>query len=39
MKLGFFSTEYFRKRPGMAESDRELCQEFARIGYDVRAFD
>jgi glycosyltransferase involved in cell wall biosynthesis len=37
MKLGFFSTEYFRKRPGMAESDRELCQEFARIGYDVRA--
>lgn len=37
MKLGFFSTEYFRKRPGMAESDRELCQELARIGYDVRA--
>jgi glycosyltransferase involved in cell wall biosynthesis len=37
MKLGFFSTEYFRKHPGMAESDRELCKEFARIGYDVRA--
>ncbi len=37
MKLGFFSTEYFRKRPGMAESDRELCHELARIGYDVRA--
>jgi glycosyltransferase involved in cell wall biosynthesis len=37
MKLGFFSTEYFRKHPGMAESDRELCQEFAGIGYDVRA--
>ena len=37
MKLGFFSTEYFRKRSGMAESDRELCHELARIGYDVRA--
>ena len=37
MRLGFFSTEYFRKRPGMAESDRELCHELARIGYDVRA--
>jgi glycosyltransferase involved in cell wall biosynthesis len=37
MKLGFFSTEYFRKHPGMAESDRELCWELARVGYDVRA--
>ena len=37
MRLGFFSTEYLRKRPGMAESDRELCHELARIGYDVRA--
>jgi teichuronic acid biosynthesis glycosyltransferase TuaC len=37
MKLGFFSTEYFRKHPGMAESDRELCQELARRGTDVRA--
>ena len=37
MKLGFFSTEYFRKHPGMAESDRELCQELARTGYHVRA--
>ena len=37
MRLGFFSTEYFRKHPGMAESDRELCKEFARIGYHVRA--
>ena len=37
MRLGFFSTEYFRKHSGMAESDRELCKEFARIGYDVRA--
>ena len=37
VKLGFFSTEYFRKHSGMAESDRELCKEFARIGYDVRA--
>jgi glycosyltransferase involved in cell wall biosynthesis len=37
MKIGFFSTEYFRKHPGMAESDREFCWELARIGYDVRA--
>jgi glycosyltransferase involved in cell wall biosynthesis len=37
MRIGFFSTEYFRKHSGMAESDRELCWELARIGYDVRA--
>lgn len=37
MRIGFFSTEYFRKHPGMAESDREFCWELARIGYDVRA--
>lgn len=35
--MGFFSTEYFRKHPGMAESDRELCWELARVGCDVRA--
>ena len=37
MKLGFFSTEYIRKHPGMAESDRELCHELARRGTDVCA--
>ncbi len=37
MRIGFFSTEYFRKHPGMSESDRELCWELARIGYDIRA--
>jgi glycosyltransferase involved in cell wall biosynthesis len=37
MKLGFFSTEFIRKRPGMAESDRELCHELARSGTEVHA--